>query len=199
MYSGSRSPRMLSLTIWYSTRHYIFMKRISSLALIIVAFAFPMTSAQAATCPDPVVSTGKITLTTTPDSSCYATGSGGVNLSPLVLLDKTPNDTSGLFNGALIMTQTSQGIGTFSVGPTGNYNNLVLVIKSGNLNGLQWGAFSLAALSGSWTIQDATRDFKDLSGGELWGSVSAVPVPAAVWLFGTALIGFIGLSRRTKV
>ena len=28
---------------------------------------------------------------------------------------------------------------------------------------------------------------------------SAVPVPAAFWLFGTALIGFIGISRRTKV
>lgn len=27
---------------------------------------------------------------------------------------------------------------------------------------------------------------------------SAVPVPAAVWLFGTALIGFVGMSRRTK-
>jgi hypothetical protein len=31
------------------------------------------------------------------------------------------------------------------------------------------------------------------------GNVGAVPVPAAVWLFGTALIGFIGMSRRTKV
>ena len=30
-------------------------------------------------------------------------------------------------------------------------------------------------------------------------AVSAVPVPAAFWLFGTALIGFIGMSRRTKV
>jgi hypothetical protein len=29
--------------------------------------------------------------------------------------------------------------------------------------------------------------------------MSAVPVPAAVWLFGTALVGFIGLSRRRKV
>jgi hypothetical protein len=28
---------------------------------------------------------------------------------------------------------------------------------------------------------------------------SSVPVPAAMWLFGTALIGFVGLSRRTKV
>ncbi|MCP4768128.1 MAG: PEP-CTERM sorting domain-containing protein [Gammaproteobacteria bacterium] len=27
----------------------------------------------------------------------------------------------------------------------------------------------------------------------------AVPVPAAIWLFGTALIGFIGISRRTNL
>jgi len=29
--------------------------------------------------------------------------------------------------------------------------------------------------------------------------VSAVPVPAAIWLFGTALIGFVGFSRRRKI
>jgi len=29
--------------------------------------------------------------------------------------------------------------------------------------------------------------------------VSAVPVPAAIWLFGTALIGLVGFSRKTKV
>ena len=27
---------------------------------------------------------------------------------------------------------------------------------------------------------------------------SAVPVPAAVWLFGSGLIGLIGIARRTK-
>lgn len=31
------------------------------------------------------------------------------------------------------------------------------------------------------------------------GSVSVVPVPAAVWLFGTGLIGLIGFSKRRKV
>jgi hypothetical protein len=30
-------------------------------------------------------------------------------------------------------------------------------------------------------------------------SVSAVPVPAAIWLFGSALLGFIGYGRRTNV
>ena len=29
--------------------------------------------------------------------------------------------------------------------------------------------------------------------------VNPVPVPAAIWLFGTALIGFVGMSRRRKV
>ena len=38
-------------------------------------------------------------------------------------------------------------------------------------------------------------------GGVLWGmhlegTVSAVPVPAAVWLFGSGLIGLIGIARR---
>ena len=32
-----------------------------------------------------------------------------------------------------------------------------------------------------------------------YGPPSPIPVPAAFWLFGTALIGFIGISRRTKV
>ena len=30
-------------------------------------------------------------------------------------------------------------------------------------------------------------------------SISPVPVPAAFWLFGTALIGFVGYSRRRKI
>jgi len=30
-------------------------------------------------------------------------------------------------------------------------------------------------------------------------AVSSVPVPAAIWLFGTALIGFVGMSRKTVV
>ena len=33
----------------------------------------------------------------------------------------------------------------------------------------------------------------------VYADVSPVPLPAAVWLFGSALIGFIGMSRRTRV
>ncbi len=30
----------------------------------------------------------------------------------------------------------------------------------------------------------------------LWGSLAPVPVPAAVWLFGSGLVGVVGLARR---
>jgi len=29
--------------------------------------------------------------------------------------------------------------------------------------------------------------------------VSPLPIPSAVWLFGSALVGFIGMSRHTRV
>ena len=158
--------------------------------------------AQAATCPDQVTSTGTVTVNTTPASSCFATGTGSIDLSPLVLLDKSDDNTSGLLEGVLTITElpaTGSGKGTFSIGATPGYTDLTLVIKDGNLGGLQWGAFSLGALTGTWSLEDASGKLKALSHADLWGSVSPVPVPAAVWLFGTALIGFIGFSRRTKV
>ena len=33
----------------------------------------------------------------------------------------------------------------------------------------------------------------------LKATISTVPIPAAIWLFGTALIGFVGMSRKTAV
>jgi hypothetical protein len=51
---------------------------------------------------------------------------------------------------------------------------------------------------GSLTV-DLGADTNDYSHWTEYGPMSAVPVPAAAWLFGTALIGFIGFSRRTKV
>lgn len=33
----------------------------------------------------------------------------------------------------------------------------------------------------------------------IFGTISEVPLPAAFWLFGTALIGFVGISRRRSI
>ena len=52
----------------------------------------------------------------------------------------------------------------------------------------------------SWTgaeIGTATVDY--MISIEVTGAAGWVPVPAAVWLFGAALIGFVGMSRKTKV
>ena len=43
-------------------------------------------------------------------------------------------------------------------------------------------------MAGTWTLAD----------GQLTYSTAAVPVPAAVWLFGSALAGLVGVSRRRK-
>jgi hypothetical protein len=44
-------------------------------------------------------------------------------------------------------------------------------------------------------------DTTDLTGSvwARWERVNAVPIPAAVWLFGSGLLGLIGLSKRKKV
>jgi hypothetical protein len=52
-------------------------------------------------------------------------------------------------------------------------------------------------LSGGTVTVNLDGDTEDYSNWTEYGAV--VPVPAAVWLFGTALIGFIGFARRTKV
>ena len=49
------------------------------------------------------------------------------------------------------------------------------------------------------------HDYRGYSSDDIGGGVSlfqvrtsVVPVPAAIWLFGTALIGLVGFGRRSK-
>jgi hypothetical protein len=57
---------------------------------------------------------------------------------------------------------------------------------------------------GGFTLENSFRVFEGDSAtveliGRITSTPSAVPVPSAVWLFGSALIGFVGMSRRRKV
>lgn len=46
--------------------------------------------------------------------------------------------------------------------------------------------YEISALEGEWAVQ--TDDFRAM----------VVPIPAAVWLFGSGLIGLVGVARRKK-
>ena len=73
-------------------------------------------------------------------------------------------------------------------------------------DGHGWSSNAIGTPAWNGTVELALRHFGDnqlgsISHVALFGNanVSVVPVPAAFWLFGTALLGFIGLSRRTRV
>jgi hypothetical protein len=54
----------------------------------------------------------------------------------------------------------------------------------------------------NWVLDDNNSShFTDEAVSFTFGNepLNPVPVPASIWLFGTALIGFIGVSRRRKV
>ena len=44
-----------------------------------------------------------------------------------------------------------------------------------------------------------SNETNNFSGAEIEVLAAVIPLPAAVWLFGTALIGLLGLSKRRKV
>ncbi len=70
--------------------------------------------------------------------------------------------------------------------------------------GLAYVTLNFTGLSaGTYYIMNGGSDFNSTSGKttggyKLTASVSAVPVPAAVWLFGSAITGLVGVSRRKK-
>ena len=99
------------------------------------------------------------------------------------------------------LRQTSSGAAFHDQGNLGNRDLFGFPTEGllGGSAGYYWlgidnvdNAVSLAPqLLGSWSsLSDGTLTFN---------SVSAVPVPAAVWLFGSGLVGLVGVARRRKV
>lgn len=102
-----------------------------------------------------------------------------------VLLDKTDSN-SGIAPGSLVLDNNRWQINTQAV--TG-YSNFIIALKAGP----GYGSFFTNNTEGKWLIN------RDLSHANLYGSpVTPVPVPAAIWLFGSVL-GLLGmLVARAK-
>jgi hypothetical protein len=105
--------------------------------------------------------------------------------------------------------ETITGFSSDNVGGTVDAFNISLLLDF-ELTPLQAPSFTLATLSfQALSIGSTSLDFlfalvSDDLGLEIGsqgvsGEVSVVPIPAALWLFGTGLIGLIGLSRRKKL
>ncbi len=71
-------------------------------------------------------------------------------------------------------------------GSNGNPSQYIIDLAS-------WNGLDTLSLSGFW---DGSGVAGAISHVAIYGDVSAVPVPAAIWLFGTALIGLVGFGKR---
>lgn len=105
---------------------------------------------------------------------------------------------SGTGNYAYQLTNSGQfGVHTF-FDWNGNYDIPVLFVlqsqEGGNLQtGLQ---FVSIDSDGSGVPGHAMNNASPYTGQTIAISASTVPVPSAVWLFGSGLIGLIGVARR---
>ncbi len=64
---------------------------------------------------------------------------------------------------------------------------------------IRFDTIEMAAISTGGDIRFTLIDKLQFLAAEEIPGVINTPVPAAFWLFGTALIGFIGFSRRTNI
>jgi hypothetical protein len=67
------------------------------------------------------------------------------------------------------------------------YNGTTAILVKGGSVGGDWGGFLGAQYYEAWNVSFAFT-----------GALPAVPVPAAVWLFGSGLLGLVGVARRKK-
>ena len=118
----------------------------------------------------------------------FATAAFGV--TPTLTL--TGRQTFNSFNGV----QFTEVMGD---GYTGNTNNIWLH-TSGNTGALAYSWINQGIVDTAYYHQydTITDSWPDAMTYLAVRDVSAVPVPAAVWLFGSGLIGLIGIVRRKK-
>lgn len=129
----------------------------------------------------------------------FTDGSGNpVGANPGDLPGAVPFDVSFAI-GRSMAGGISRGINNASSEPMLSMEILDITVDYSS--GSSFGLLLTALDSGAFRIGLKVQSFAD--GGSEWftstTTTSVVPLPASFWLFGTALIGFIGISRRTRI
>lgn len=119
-------------------------------------------------------------------SSCTATTCFDINGSSTIAALNAPVGASGnLFaSGNLSSTAVNS--------PASFYNVLANTSASSTINGISHGATATTTYAGYWFLSSTGALSYDIL------ATSAVPVPAAVWLFGSGLLGMFGVGRRRR-
>ena len=194
------------------------MKYVWSLFAGLIALGLTTAPASATTCG--VLGQNTVLYTTTGTSSCYTTGIGQINspddhpfglLSPLLYLDKS-GAGGGLADGALTITPpgspTPGATGNWLILPPSGYTNFVLLFQQSNSpNKLpNWAAFVLSGNLGTWLMESLNNSGGlqsplTLSHAILYGvaSPTPTPLPGALVLFGTVLLGSGGIAGWRKL
>jgi hypothetical protein len=145
-------------------------------------------------------------LSSSGGSRHYCAGCNGSYL--LDFTSTSVGNAAGVFGVGLDVFGGQDVFGTtafVTFGDSSTANFAIPDISSGNLfwgltDSLLISSIHFGLLDGASNTSDSIQRMAmdNLTIGSM-NPVSAVPVPAAVWLFGTALIGFVGMSRRRKV
>lgn len=114
----------------------------------------------------------------------------------------TINDSGNTFTADLewVDTLTVAIIGGLNLSGAANLSNIAYSGSNGDLvalaaGGIQTLSFQFASLTSLTELFETNSSVTSTS---FSGSIQAVPLPAAAWLFGSALLGFVGISRRNK-
>jgi len=81
-----------------------------------------------------------------------------------------------------------------SIAYGGTNADLLALANANGGNGLQTVSFQFDVPTSLHDLFDGTEETPT----SFSGSISAVPIPAAVWLFGSGLLGLLGISRKMK-
>lgn len=122
---------------------------------------------------------------------------------------------AGLANTGTLLTANLTGFGFNGSSATSTYDNLVLEFgiaayggdlfsAYGSGNGLRWSgrvnSGGSAVYGGNWDLQAAPMTQSFACTGTSCASTlnTFIPVPAAVWLFGSGLAGLMGIAARAR-